>query len=81
MKIDKDVPSMINGDNKRLCQVLFSLIGNAVKYTDDGYISVHVSAISGNSIQFVVQDTGKGMSNEEQLALFKLFGKVSSSNF
>jgi two-component system, sensor histidine kinase and response regulator len=81
IKIDKEVPRMVNGDNKRLCQVLFSLLGNSVKYTEEGCISVNVSVLSGNSLEFVVQDTGKGMSSEEQLALFKLFGKASSSNF
>ena len=72
---------MINGDNKRICQVLFSLLGNSVKYTDEGCISVSVTVLSTNSLGFVVQDTGKGMSREEQMALFKLFGKASSANF
>ena len=81
VKIDKDVPRMVSGDNKRLCQILFSLLGNSVKYTEEGCISVSVSVLSGNSLEFMVQDTGKGMSREEQLALFKLFGKASSASF
>jgi signal transduction histidine kinase len=54
VKINQDVPKVVNGDSKRLCQVLFSLLGNSVKYTDRGSISVLISAHTEGSLQVVV---------------------------
>jgi signal transduction histidine kinase len=69
---------MIKTDEKRYKQVLFNLLGNAIKFTFNGGISVSVTAKDRKLITSV-RDTGIGISSEDILKLFKFFGKVSSA--
>jgi signal transduction histidine kinase/ligand-binding sensor domain-containing protein len=67
-------------DNDRLRQILFNLIGNAIKYNSAGGI-VDVSVKQDNgSIVFEIQDQGVGMSPEEQKGLFNLYYRGESTN-
>jgi CheY-like chemotaxis protein len=62
-KVD-DLPLGIEIDEKRLCQVLLNLLGNVIKFTDKGQVTLKVSQQEG-SFRFEVTDTGVGMTDEE----------------
>ena len=74
--IADDVPQTVLGDDLRLRQVILNLIGNAVKFTDQGNISVAVSiATDGDQdmLQVAVSDTGIGIDRHHQQAVFGEF--------
>ncbi len=76
------VPERIMGDPTRLRQVLMNLVGNAVKFTEAGRVSIVVGAsvIDGASrLTFEVDDTGAGMSQEQAQHLFHAFGQADES--
>ncbi|MEX1027137.1 MAG: HAMP domain-containing sensor histidine kinase [Candidatus Paceibacterota bacterium] len=66
-------------DPQRLKQVLVNLVGNAVKYTDQGMIMVKQEK-KGDRLEIRVHDTGQGMSAEEQAQLFQKFSRVGSKD-
>ncbi len=70
----------VHADPHRLRQVLINLIGNAVKFTDTGWVSLRSSAdrVAGHVV-FEVQDTGIGILKEKQSALFDKFRQVDTS--
>ena len=78
-----DIPSDLRGrwtgDPMRLRQVLGNLVANAVKFTDDGGVTVRVRPASKGGLRFEVEDTGMGVATEHQSALFKTFSQVDSS--
>ncbi|MDD5053410.1 MAG: PAS domain S-box protein [Sulfuricurvum sp.] len=82
--IHPDTPDMLKGDPLRLSQVFNNLVGNAVKFTETGDIVIRVkpTIISERDVELEcsIQDTGIGMSEEEQLKLFKAFSQTDSSN-
>jgi len=81
--IDANIPQQLIGDSLRLLQILNNLVGNAVKFTAQGSIelSIHASNISDQyvDLEFLVQDTGIGISQNNQQKLFKPFGQADSS--
>ncbi|MDF1780289.1 MAG: ATP-binding protein [Alcanivoracaceae bacterium] len=80
--VNDDVPIVVEGDQTRIRQVLINLIGNAVKFTHDGWIEVRVSCrkFDGNAVtlRFEVQDSGIGLSPSEQRQLFAVFSQASA---
>jgi len=78
-----DVPAWLLGDPLRLTQILTNLINNAIKFTDQGEITLLVGIVNNESnqitLRFVVKDTGIGMSLEQQTSLFKPFSQADSS--
>jgi CheY-like chemotaxis protein len=78
-----DLPLRWQGDPLRIRQVLTNLIGNAVKFTAQGEVSVSVTssvlADSQNELRFEVRDTGIGISAAVQSQLFKSFSQADSS--
>jgi len=81
--IAPSVPAHVTGDSLRLGQVLINLIGNAVKFTAQGSISVEVDAealVGDNSlIRFTVRDTGIGIAQDAAERLFRSFSQIESS--
>jgi PAS domain S-box-containing protein len=81
--VDPGVPSVVAGDVGRLRQVLVNLVGNAVKFTEKGRVTVGVTAAeeSGETVvlRFAVSDTGIGVSPEAQAKLFQPFSQADSS--
>lgn len=81
--IDEGVPSYIISDPLRLQQILNNLIGNALKFTKEGLVSVRVDVPerSGNNvlIRIAVRDTGIGIPKEKQGAIFSKFQQVDTS--
>ncbi|ASI13441.1 GAF nad PAS sensor-containing signal transduction histidine kinase [Candidatus Mancarchaeum acidiphilum] len=67
-----DVPN-IDADLNRLIQVLVNLIGNSIKFTESGGITVKIFKKSRKSVQFEVNDTGIGISDEDKRKIFKKF--------
>jgi len=67
------------GDNKRLQQVLLNLLGNAIKFTDTGGVTLTVSRQSDDRFRFEVADTGPGIKAEDQSRIFNRFQQVDSS--
>ena len=63
----------VRGDEAKLSQVLINLLGNAVKFTDAGSVTLQVKDGGDGSYVFAVADTGPGISPEEQRALFDTF--------
>ncbi len=83
-EIDPAVPVQIVGDRLRLRQILMNLVGNALKFTQQGevFVSVRQQAfIDGEiTLAFSVQDTGIGIAQEDQDKLFKAFSQVDGSS-
>lgn len=81
-KMAADIPRMLKGDPYRLKQILLNLLGNAVKFTDEGKVSLEVSLRSQDLekawILFEVEDTGIGIAPDKIDSLFKEFSQVSS---
>lgn len=78
--VDPSVPSAVIGDAFRLEQVLLNLAGNAVKFTQQGSVSIEVTADeSSDTLRFSVTDTGIGLSADQVDRLFKAFSQADSS--
>lgn len=78
-QVDMHVPAALHGDGLRLRQILTNLIGNAIKFTDQGSVDVRIlpSAHTPGNLRFEVQDTGIGISPEKQKRLFRAFSQIS----
>lgn len=81
--IDDNVPAALHGDALRLQQVLVNLTGNAVKFTEQGAVTVSIRClqqVDGKaSLRFAVIDTGIGMTPQQQARLFSAFSQVDTS--
>jgi PAS domain S-box-containing protein len=81
--VGPDVPSAVRADPTRLRQVLFNLIGNAIKFTSNGEIALDVTLESADDVRalvrFSVRDTGIGIPPDRLDRLFKSFSQVDSS--
>lgn len=72
------VPSRVHADGLRVRQVLINLVGNAIKFTADGRIDVHLSFAEGQ-LSVAVKDTGIGMSPEALKNIFRAYGQAERS--
>jgi len=70
----------IYSDEIRLSQVLLNLLGNAIKFTDRGYIQVEVKASEESFLLFKVKDTGIGIDEKDQSKLFEAFTQAEQNN-
>ena len=79
--VEPDVPSLILGDPTRLQQILFNLVGNAIKFTAAGEVFVSVQRIASQppELHFSVRDTGIGIPPDRMDRLFKPFSQVDSA--
>ena len=75
----KEVPKKLYGDSLRVSQILTNLLGNAVKFTNDGKVSLFISKVKSNRFRFEVRDTGIGLTQNEQTKLFKAFSQADGS--
>src|SRR5256712_2024715 len=81
-EVAPDVPRIVRGDPTRLRQVLMNLIGNAIKFTEQGEVVVSVSAAATNGsvgLRFAVRDTGIGIASEHIGTVFKEFTQADST--
>ncbi|WP_051219874.1 ATP-binding protein [Rheinheimera baltica] len=80
--LDEQIPDQLQGDALRLSQILINLISNAIKFTEQGDISLSINAQlnqSGWQLHFAVRDTGIGISESQQKLLFTAFNQADSS--
>ena len=78
-----DLPASLVGDPARLRQILFNLIGNAIKFTERGQIGIHVAVAAreaaGVRLRLAVSDTGIGIPAEKQAHIFEAFAQEDAS--
>ena len=85
--IGSDVPTALVGDALRLGQVLINLVGNAIKFTDHGEITVGIHTVDFDAhakpariqLRFDITDTGVGLSEEQRNKLFSAFAQADAS--
>ena len=82
-EISSDVPKLLLGDTGRIRQVLINLVGNAIKFTHQGNITIRIGAINLDSdnpqLTYSVQDTGIGIAEEAQHRIFEAFSQADGS--
>ncbi|MEZ5618146.1 MAG: ATP-binding protein [Rhodocyclaceae bacterium] len=78
--VGEDIPDPLHGDAVRLRQVLNNLIGNAIKFTEAGRISVAVERAQGDALRFSVSDTGIGIDAEDRALIFDAFAQADVSH-
>jgi signal transduction histidine kinase len=77
LAIASDVPEEINGDADRLHQVLVNLLGNAIKFTNEGGIKINVSIPVKETLAIQVEDSGPGIPPEQLPDIFEAFRRGS----
>ncbi|MFA0440605.1 two-component sensor histidine kinase BarA [Vibrio sp. 10N.286.49.C2] len=83
LKVDAKVPNGLVGDPMRIQQILTNLVGNSIKFTERGNIDISVELKSQKEdrveLQFMVRDTGIGISERQQAQLFQAFSQADAS--
>lgn len=83
LQMGNTIPVLVNGDALRLRQILMNLVGNAVKFTEEGEVFVHVQLLHQKEealeLSIEVRDTGIGIPTEKIERLFKSFSQLDSS--
>ena len=84
VRVADEVPAVVVGDEARLRQILFNLVGNAVKFTDQGSVEVDVCMLlhgreRQRTLLFTVADTGIGIPDRHQQAVFQAFTQVDGA--
>ncbi|MCL9779967.1 ATP-binding protein [Vibrio sp. S4M6] len=74
--VEKSVPVIITGDEVRIRQIFINLLGNAVKYTNEGHIRIVVS-FRDSKLIFSVEDTGVGIAESDRERIFESYEKVN----
>lgn len=77
--IDPSLPRYVQGDALRVKQILTNLVGNAIKFTSDGQVSLEVTMHAPGEYQFLVQDNGIGIDSMVLPTLFKPFTQADAS--
>lgn len=83
IRVDPNLPKMIVGDVGRIRQILINLVGNAVKFTENGYVYVNVYGEIANEqsvdLKFSIKDTGIGIPKDQCDQVFQKFNQVDTS--
>ena len=78
--MDDHIPQYLQGDKLRLNQVLYNLVGNAIKFTDEGFVKVYVRKLNdildSVQLQFIVEDSGIGIAPDKIEAVFETFTRI-----
>ncbi|MBN1284444.1 MAG: PAS domain-containing protein [Anaerolineae bacterium] len=77
--IDEDIPETLHGDPQRLEQILINLTGNAIKFTEQGWVKVHLYRSDLDYWAIEVSDTGAGIPQEAHSYIFESFRQVDDS--
>lgn len=82
--IDSDVPLLLKGDAGRLRQILTNLVGNAIKFTSEGSVTLHIQKVDEDdrqaTLRFFVRDSGIGIAADKLDAIFEPFTQADSSS-
>ena len=80
-QIDESIPGIIIGDSVRLNQILLNLVSNAVKFTEQGSVTISVYCTEETSdeisLEFIIKDTGIGIPLEKQTIIFESFEQAA----
>jgi PAS domain S-box-containing protein len=86
LELDENLPSWIQTDEKFIRQILTNLLGNAIKFTDEGFVYLRVNVIDSDNlprnqkmVRFCVEDSGVGINKEGQENIFQPFQQAESS--
>jgi signal transduction histidine kinase/DNA-binding response OmpR family regulator len=79
LTVEPGVPATIHTDRQRLEQILKNLLSNAVKFTDQGQVSLNVSANANGWLQFTVRDSGIGIAPDQQERVFDAFHQADGT--
>jgi signal transduction histidine kinase/DNA-binding response OmpR family regulator len=81
--VSHDIPHILYGDSSRLRQILINLVGNAIKFTDQGQVTIkiekHTQKNDRIALRIKIRDTGIGISHEQQEQLFQPFQQCDGS--
>lgn len=78
--INSNVPELLLGDQVRVQQILLNIIGNAIKFTDEGSVKVSIHVDESNYFHFIITDTGIGIDKNDIDRIFKPFEQVNGSH-
>ena len=86
VRIDESLPSRLVGDSVKLSQILMNLVGNAVKFNENGTIEIVIKSLGKNEqgnyqTQFFIKDNGIGIPLEKQQSIFEEFSQIESNNY
>jgi len=76
IKIDKECPEFLFGDFERIQQIITNLLDNAIKFTEEGHIELHVFVPDRDYWAFSISDTGPGIAAEDQSIIFQPFRQL-----
>ncbi|VAV97911.1 sensory box histidine kinase/response regulator, partial [hydrothermal vent metagenome] len=79
LSLDRELLTNYQGDPARIRQILLNLVGNAIKFTEDGQIAIRVLPTSNNRVRFEIKDSGIGISEQAQKTLFDEFSQADAS--
>ena len=79
LDISYPIPEFINSDPVRVQQILLNLVGNAIKFTDEGKVVVALSMPNKKCVEFKISDTGIGISKDKLENIFKPFTQADNS--
>ena len=80
LDVSTDVPAHVALDARRVRQVLFNLVGNAIKFTREGAVTVTLDVEAPDQLVFSVSDTGVGIAEQDLPYLFKMFSQADASD-
>lgn len=86
VRIDEELPKSLIGDSIKLSQILMNLVGNAVKFNENGTIEIVIKSLGINKqglyqTQFFIKDNGIGIPLEKQQSIFEEFSQIESNNY
>jgi signal transduction histidine kinase len=73
INIDEDMPLFLRGDAERITQIAINLTGNALKFTDEGQVSMRIEPVDDEHWRMLVSDTGPGIPEDQQELVFEAF--------
>lgn len=83
---DNNIPDFIQADEHRISRILINLIGNAIKFTNQGNITLSIKRVKENDrgkhimLQFIIKDTGIGIPEDKKSTLYEKFNRLIPSN-
>lgn len=84
INVDENIPRILFLDEVRIRQILFNLVGNAIKFTDNGFIKLEVVLLQNENeiceLKFIVEDTGIGIPRKQQKVIFDAFKQQSGQS-
>jgi len=79
-ELDEALPERLLGDQKRLRQILLNMAGNAVKFTESGFVRVVIRPSESGRVRFEVHDSGPGIPEAQRERIFSRFAQVDDSS-